>query len=83
MTVLDGRELDSQNHAQHHFKTGVTEKRAPMKSNLDVQSVGGNSNKLANELATTVKSSVATRVTQKTKQSKKPEIKVKKIFNDF
>ena len=76
MTVLDGRELDFQNHAQHHFKTGYTEKRAPSSKKMmsDAQSIG---QMMQSDYTSTIKGSVAA-LSKQTKQSKKPDIKVKK-----
>ena len=74
MTILDGRELDFQNHAQHHFKTGYTEKRAPKKMMSDAQSIG---QMTQSDYTSTIKGSVAA-LSKQTKQSKKPDIKVKK-----
>lgn len=83
ISIKNGREQHEYAHAERHFKTGVTEKRRPTKHNIDLQSVGGRSNYTRTE---TLKSSVTTLPTNqlgKAGKNSKPEIKSKKIFNDY
>ena len=83
MMMQEGHNNTIHNHAERHFKTGYTEeankaKKKPVELS-DLQSMGRQS-----EYTQSLQGSVmAGHISKQSKKSKKPEMKTKKVLNDF